>query len=256
MLKQLQNAFSSFCKFSNEQDIQAINYQWFITKDNEIIGIDKKELTQKDMTILSAFLSPYNIKFPILTEQERIWEKRITETANDEAVSPYRFVYFSIKKNQLEPKLLKEALHDFFTKPVPILWVNEHEGIIIEEQSSLAEENIPYDQIIDILMSDLYLKIKFFVGPYFDSLKYIKQHYNSFVKDANTVFRYSDKPVVTYIDAITYLFIEQADPSFREEITAIVLQEFATDNEFLQMIQTFIQCNLNVTVTEIGRAHV
>lgn len=248
MLKQLKKTFSSFFIFSGNQDIPS-GYQWFTTVDNEIIGIDKAELTKKDIAILSAFLSPYNIKFPVLNEQEKIWEKRIITNSNNETVPPFRFVFFSIDKSQVDPRTFKEALYELFAQPVPILWVNEHEGIIIEEQSSLSEENISYEQIIDVLMSDLYVKINFFVGSYVTNLRNLKKHYNSFVTSASTVFAYSDKPVVTYVDAITYLLVEQADPSFRDEIIAIVLQEFATDHELLHTIQTFLHCNLNVTVT-------
>ena len=38
-----------------------------------------------------------------------------------------------------------------------------HEGFIIEQQI-IEEESISFEQIIDILMSDLYVKINFFVG--------------------------------------------------------------------------------------------
>lgn len=248
MLEQLKKTFSSFFIFSGNQDIPS-GYQWFTTADDEIIGIAKAELTKKDIAILSAFLSPYNIKFPVLNEHEKIWKKRITTNSNNETVPPFRFVFFSIDKSKVDPRSFKEALYELFAKPAPVLWVNEHEGIIIEEQSSLAEENISYEQIIDVLMSDLYVKINFFVGSYVTNLKNLKMHYNSFTESASTVFAYSDKPVVTYVDAITYLLVEQTDPSFRDEIIAIVLQEFATDHELLHTIQTFIHCNLNVTVT-------
>ncbi|UJL47555.1 helix-turn-helix domain-containing protein [Virgibacillus sp. NKC19-16] len=248
MLKQLQNIFPSMIIYSDDFNKATGNYQWFITETNEIIGIDKSELTKKDTSILAAFLTPYDIQFPVPTEHEKTWKNRINNGALIEAVTPYRFVYFSIKKNQTDPKLFKEALDEFFTKPAPILWENEHEGIIIEEQTADTEENISYGQIIDVLMSDLYVKIKFLVGPYLDNLKNIDQYYHSFIKGAKTAFAYSDKSVITYIDAISYILLDLTDVQLRSEITAIVLKEFKTNEDVLHTIKTFIECNLNVSL--------
>lgn len=250
MLKQLEKIFSSFQKYNVSGQLHNENYQWFTTIDNEIIGIDKAELTKKDTAILSAFLTPYNIKFPVPTTEEKLWTNRINgSTSQAGVVPPYRFVYFTIKKNQINLTSFKEAIHAFFARPVPILWKNEQEGIIIEEQSAFADEDISYEQIIDVLMSDLYVKINFFVGPYLDSLINVHQHYSSILDNAETVFSYSDQSVVTYIDAIPSLFVSQADPAFRKEITTVVLHEFAKDDELLNTIKTFMHCNLNVSVT-------
>ncbi|GAB3060651.1 PucR family transcriptional regulator [Virgibacillus ainsalahensis] len=249
MLKQLQKIFPSLIVYHAEHESPSAGYQWFLTDENEIIGIDKKELTNKDTSLLSAFLSPYNFNFPIVTEQEQIWKKRINGEYNQQIVKAYRFVYFSFKKNQISPKSFKNAINEFFARSVAILWENEHEGIIIEEQSQSNDENISYEQIIDVLMSDLYVKINFLVGPYQKNLENIHQYYTSLMKGAKIAFSYSNKQVITYTDAILYFLVDEADSSFREEVTRIVLQEFAGDKELLRTIKTFIQCNLNVSVT-------
>ena len=107
---------------------------------NEIIGINEEELTSKDVSLLATFLLPYNINLPIPTDEEQKWRNAIHSTessANFEMKNPYRFIYFSIKKNQIDPIVFKDAIHELFANPVPILWENGHEGIIIEEQTDL-----------------------------------------------------------------------------------------------------------------------
>ena len=248
MLKQLKNTFASFRIYHDAADT-AENYQWFMTEDNEIIGMDKAELTKKDIAILSAFLTPYDTHFPVPTEQEKLWKKRVNGLETQTNITPFRFVYFTIKKNQINLFSFKEAIHAFFAKPVPILWKNEQEGIIIEEQSSLVEENISYEQIIDVLMSDLYVKLNFIVGPYLDHLTNINNHYNHFLENAAVALSYSEQSVISYIDAIPALFVNQTDASFREKVTSLILQEFAADDELLHTIKTFMHCNLNVSLT-------
>ncbi|MEC5423711.1 helix-turn-helix domain-containing protein [Virgibacillus sp. C22-A2] len=253
MVKQLKKIFPSFIFFQDYKQVTATEYQWFITADNQIIGIDNSELTQKDTSILTTFLSPYNINIPLPTAEEQLWRKRIESTKtishHELGTTVYRFVYFSIQKNQIEPKLFKEAIYAFFTKAVPIIWENEHEGMIIEEKNAHAGEDLSYEQIIDVLMSDLYVKINFLVGPYFENLNNIKKHYLSLARSAELAFTYSDKAVVTYIDTIPFKLVEQADNEFKNEITSIALKEFASDEDMLHTIKTFLQCNLNVSVT-------
>ncbi|MBP1968965.1 uncharacterized protein YodC (DUF2158 family) [Virgibacillus natechei] len=247
MLKKLKKAFPSMIVYGDDYD-RLTNYKWFNVEENKIIGIDENELTERDTSILAAFLSPYNINFPLQTEDEKIWKKRIKNGSDNKTVTPYRFVYFSIKKNQIDPKSFKEALDVFFTTPVPIIWENETEGVIIEEKTLHEDDAISYEQIIDVLMSDLYVKINFLVGPYFDNLENIDQYYISFVKSGNTAFTYSDKSVITYIDAFASIVVDQAGARLRNEMITIVLRELAADDELLHTVKTFIECNLNVSL--------
>lgn len=253
MINQLRKVFKSLLIYNEGISNLDPEYKWFSTENQEVIGIHKEEITAKDASLLAAFLSPYNIKFPVLTDEEQKWRRLIHSNDENSKVNlildtPYRFVYFSIKKNQTNPTSFKDAIHELFTKKVPILWENGHEGIIIEEQTQ-EEDSISFEQIIDILMSDLYVKINFFVGPFKEGLEGVNQYYQSIIDTAKIAVDYSNKAVVTYIEAVPYLFIDQTKEDLRLEIGKTVLQEYINDEETLKMIETFVQCNLNVSET-------
>lgn len=253
MINQLRKIYPSLIIYAEDQDHIDRTYKWFMMNDDDIIGIHEDELTQKDVSVLETFLVPYNVSFPIPTDEEQKWSKVIhaAESSDSAALTlayPYRFVYFSIKKNEIDPFAFKSAIQELFAKPVPILWANGYEGIIIEEQTT-AEESTSYEQIIDLLMSDLYVKINFFVGPYRQGEEGITQYYHSLFNAAKNVFIYSNKAVVTYIDAIPSLLIQQTDSDFRSELSQTVLQEYKDDEETLKMIETFVQYNLNISET-------
>jgi len=251
MINQLREIYSSLLVYSKRRDNLDRTYKWFVTDENEIIGINEEELTVKDVAILSTFLLPYNINLPIPTDEEQKWRNRIHSTeqnADFEIKNPFRFIYFSIKKNQIDPIIFKDAIHELFASPVPILWGNGHEGIIIEEQS-VYEDSISFEDIKDILMSDLYVKINFFIGSYKVGLEDIAQYYHSLTNAAKKVFIYTNKTVVTYIDAVPYLLINQTESELRSDIGKTVLQEYINDEETLKMIETFLQCNLNISET-------
>ncbi|WP_203247646.1 PucR family transcriptional regulator [Sporosarcina beigongshangi] len=252
MINQLRKIYPSLIVYTEGQDYVNLTYKWFVMND-DIIGIHEDELTAKDASLLATFIVPYNINFPIPTDEEQKWSAVIHATnasasASLKWLNPYRFVYFSIKKNEVDPIVFKSAVQELFTKPVPILWANGYEGIIIEEQVT-TEESTSYEQIIDLLMSDLYVKINFFVGPYRQGEEGIAQHYQSLFNAAKSVFVYSNKAVVTYIDAVPYLLLHQTDQNFRSDMSQTILQVYRDDEETLKMIETFVHCNLNLSET-------
>jgi len=227
-------------------------YLWYILEQDNIIGIAKDEITAKDHELLSTFLRPYNRQLPQPTHQEKTWMERI-QTNADQSENPqgsaYRFVYFSIQKNRIDPLSFKEAIETIFQMDVPILWHSEYQGVIIEEFSETKGETFSYEQIIDTLMSDLYVKITFFVGAVLTSYHDIKLQYQSLLKGAEIASAYSQKSVLTYIDIVPYLYIEDMDRTKRKYIRESILRETIDDQELLKTMQTFIQCNLNISET-------
>ena len=251
MIEQLKTIFPSITVFdTNHVSIHA-DYQWFITSNKKIIGIHKNEITSKDEKILSTFLTPYHVDFPAPTRQERKWHTLIhsKEPVIDmtEERKKFRFVYFSMQPNQIDPISFKEAINELFANELAILWESNHEGIIIEEFSNQMQ--ISYERIIDVLMDDLYVKISFFVGPFSDQLANVQKYYDTIIHAAQIAFKYDKKSVVTYIESVPYFLTEQLDTTLKEDISQVILQEYLEDEESVKMIETFIQCNLNMSET-------
>lgn len=110
MINQLRKIYSSLLVYSERKDNLDRTYKWFVTDDNEIIGISEEELTSKDLSLLTTFLLPYNINLPLPTAEEQKWRNTVHSTevnSNFEIKNPYRFIYFSIKKIKLTQLYLK-----------------------------------------------------------------------------------------------------------------------------------------------------
>lgn len=224
------------------------DYCWFITEDGELLSILKKDLAKKDQEILSVFLQPFQEEFPLQTESELIWFNRIfhNQVQEDQETNPYRFVYFDIEGESVDPLLFKSAIEEVFSREIPILWKNKHEGVIIEDQ---RHELIDYTQIIDVLMSDLYVNIKFYVGQLHEDLSNIRQRYESILASGKLGIKLVKKPVFSYIDILPHLIIQSVDEQMKQELIENVLTDFKNDQETLKMIETFIHCNLNISLT-------
>lgn len=250
MINTLKTIFPSLKTFSENDSNYPDEYVLYSTNDKQIIGIKSNEISKRDEVIISSFLSPYHVLLPAMTEQEKLWKRRIDGDIEipENQLHPFRFVYFSVKKNQIHPASFNEAIDTLFGRPIPILWKNESSGIIIEEQANLTEEDLSYEQIIDVLVSDLYVDIHFLVGPFRNKNEALKTYFSSLHTNATTIFSYFDKPVVSYTEATLALFINQSDSEFRKKAIDLVLKETKDDKELLRTIKVFILANLNTTL--------
>lgn len=211
MINQLKEIFPSLITYDSDFNQSPVGYKWYITENDVILGIDKNEVTIKDEALLSTFLTPYTYIGTPLTVKEKYWKDILLgeQPSSNERISSHRFIHFSLIQNKVEPNLFKEAIHSIFSKPIPIVWLNNEQGVIIEEQAEVFEESIAYDEIIDILMSDLYVKIRFLVGPFMTSLEQLKQFYPRLIDGANKVFTYTKKRAISYEETIPFLFLDR-----------------------------------------------
>lgn len=251
MIEQLRKTFKTLVQYNRTDEPLDSSYKWFITDADEIIGIHEKELTSTDESLLHAFLTPYEVQFPLITNAEQKWKKAIYNDDRKiviEKNGAYRFVYFSINRNQISPFQFKTAICQLFRKEIPVLWESDCEGIIIEEKL-VHEEITSYEQIINVLMSDLYVNIKFLVGNFKHDFHEIHLYYENLLIAAKVALPHSDKNVMTYINAIPYLLIHQANGEQSRAVSESILQGYINDADTLKMIKTFVSCNLNISET-------
>lgn len=248
MINKLKQLFPSLQVLSSYDHLRE-EYNWYMADQGEFIRIKKSEMTEKDEALLSAFLQQLEDVFPPKSNEEQLWYERIFKQKSEEkeeGISPYRFVYFQIDGDIGEPLVFKNALTEIFSRDIPLLWKNTQEGIIIEEQNG---ELIDYNQIIDLLMSDLYVKMKFYVGRVRTSLKQIDNYHKTIERTAKLGMKFVKKPVFSYIDVVPYLLIHSTEESVKQEISETLLKDVKEDKETLKMIETFINCNLNISLT-------
>ncbi|GGA73290.1 PucR family transcriptional regulator [Ornithinibacillus halotolerans] len=247
MIEKLKRFFPSIQHYRTIPTKLNDKYKWFLTEDSQLIGIEPNELDEKDNALLHTLLKPYYSLFPKMTDAEEKWYEWI----NNKRTIPntnltYRFVYFQIVPNQIEPQTFNEAIRQLFDSEMHLLWETETTGIMIEVIES--ENTLSYKEIIDTLMSDLYINIRFFVGPYQTELPNVRQYYHYILEWAKISFLYSQNNVITYLDAIPFIFVEQSNLSFKKTVISLVLQEFQDDNEFAKIMEVFLESNLNISV--------
>src|SRR5699024_11387876 len=91
-------------------------YDWFILEQDQIIGVKKEAISEKERMLLHTFLTAYEQHFPVKTVEEQKWEQLIRgEGKQKQAIQEmYRFVFFSFERQQLKPIQFKTAISAIF----------------------------------------------------------------------------------------------------------------------------------------------
>lgn len=251
MYKKLKKYFPSLQSYETIPSELDSDFTWFMAENGRIVGIDTEELTDKDEALLTMFLEPFDDVFPQITEEEKKWRKFVQTKEDHMDVDmqvDFRFIYFRIPSELLTPLSFKSALNQLFQKETIILWESKTDGVIVDMKQDELKEFISFNEIIDILISDLYSKVRFFVGPYLSSLEQVKNYYDRIIEQADVALSYSENNVVSYLEAIPYFIIEQIQPELKEELLNVTLKEFQDDGEFIRMVEVLLKNDLNISV--------
>ncbi|QGH35736.1 hypothetical protein GI584_17515 [Gracilibacillus salitolerans] len=252
MLEQLQQMFPNLVTNTNETKMDTITYKWYVTNENDIIGVPKDELTERETKILEILLTPYKASQPPTTEREKLWmdilfQKEIPKKMMEDDFSPFHFVYFSLSDESIDPESFREAIRGLFPQKTSILWENNHEGVIIQEEAQTMEDFVSYSEIIEVLTTDFYMNIKLFVGP---TLLHIQQalDFYGWIKKCYHLTRWHNHDVLHYIEAIPYLFLHDISDKEQQMITNSILNDVKNDEELLKTVQVFLESNSNTTL--------
>lgn len=247
MLQRLKKMYPSLCLLEDvDQDCRA-EYDWFILTDQQRVGFRRGELTEKEQALLEVFLTPYEQQFPSSTIEEQRWEVIVKEEKNSSLEGTYRFVFFSFDQRQLTPTQFKLAITAVFGEDIPVLWINAECGMLVERLYE-HEEPMQYEEMIHILMHDLAAKLKLYVSQSVDQSTNIGQVYRLSYQVATHVFQQAEGYVFTYTTVLPHLL----GLRLLEDVAAfkgMLLGEYLDDADMMQLIQSFVNCDLNVTET-------
>lgn len=249
MYKQLKKIFPSIRFYESAFKPLDHEYEWFLGENDEYIGILKTELTVKDRTLLKTFLKPVHGHFPPLTKKEQWWQQLLHDKQPNDTSSKsveFRLIYFLFPKERMKPILFKDAMKQFFQNDVIILWENNHSGLLIEERQS-DSDLLNYKEIIHVLMSDLYVNLRFLVGPLQTNFLEAPLVYSQIRRFASFAFKYNKDPVISLIDVLPAIMIENSNKTLISKLIPSELIRALNHPEIRRIILTLIECNLNIS---------
>ncbi|HWO94821.1 MAG TPA: helix-turn-helix domain-containing protein [Bacillus sp. (in: firmicutes)] len=229
------------------------NIAWFQIESSNYIGIDKNVLSTKDLELLSIFLTPYEPEHVRLTPEKAYWYNLLfqhpAEILQEERDVYIRFIHFSIARPIQDKHEFEEALKGLYHSNVVILWENNQDGVIIEKFSHTILPDYNLDAVIDVLVSDFGANMHFFEGQaHHLPMKPGHQFHleKQWFKLCKPVLHH--QRTIRLVNAFASLLLSYTPDPLKEELRH-TLHEVIQDKELLKTIKTYLECNLNVSLT-------
>ncbi|SEO48427.1 PucR C-terminal helix-turn-helix domain-containing protein [Amphibacillus marinus] len=250
MIKRLKKIFPSLITVEQNSQATSDNYSWFTTETNDVIGIKKEDINEKDHALLALLLTPLSSAYPPITAREKQWFRLLFEDGSfpSQPVSKFRFIYFSLSKAEIDPIDFRAAIDGLYSELPAIIWVTTDKGIIIEEKTSEDQNIKAYYEMIEVFASDFYVDVKFLVGPYLTDLNKANYYFKWIETCYSQINQYSIKAVMTYVMAVPYLLPSLQDHDMINFLVAAILKDCAEDESLLRTIQTYLESNSNTTL--------
>lgn len=229
------------------------NMAWFQIEDSSYIGINKSVLSNKDSELLSIFLTPYDSEETRLPPEKAYWYNLLfqhpDEVLHKEQDFYIQFVHFSIARPIQDKQEFEETLKGLYHSNVVILWENDQNGVIIEKFNQMIFPDYNLDAIIDVLISDFGTNMQFFEGQVHRLPMKPGQQFHlekQWFKRCKPALH--QQRTIRLISVFAHLLLSYTPHSLKEELQHS-LHEVTEDKELLKTIRTYLECNLNVSLT-------
>lgn len=249
MINQLKKIFTSLT--TDEHTKNKKDYLWFKTDDHIVFGIQKSELDSKETTLLDLFLTPYNGAYPPVSRREQTWYDWIfegTDATFKAAPKSYRYIYFSLSQPLSDPEDFRAAIKGLYEEAPAVIWSSEQSGVIIEENRAAEDEQITYDEMVEVFTSDFFIDVHFFIGPYLTDLQQAQVYFQWMETYFDYLSTLQIKPVMTYVRAVPYLLSSFKEDHHAQFLVHAVLKDTIHDDELLRTIQIFLEANSNASL--------
>ncbi|MBH0228690.1 PucR family transcriptional regulator [Halobacillus yeomjeoni] len=248
---QLQTIYPSMIVAKPEEMNKPADYLWYQTHTGEIIGILKDDVEKRDTDILNVFLQPLIVENATETAREKSWmdflERKKTNLSLDPPLK-YRFVFFSIAELPADRDSFQDAFQSLFPRRMPLVWVTDTSGLIIEEIMTSEQETLSFEEIIDVLMSDFYTKIRFYLSEFSTDIQEAPAIYDWSKKCHHVAEKYRFASVITYNDLLPYLYLDALPKDDWNNIHRIFFKGMDGDKDLLHTIKVFLESGSNATL--------
>lgn len=254
MLRKLTSIYRNSILFPNRPQKPSDQFFIFFNEaDKEWIGIPKTEISEKEFNLLKTLYELIEFQSPTITSTAKGWDDFLLwdgPPPRYNSESSFRFIQFHINGNVTNQIELESALKGFFSDEIIIIWESLRRGIVIEEkkQVSLSEEELI--SMLEILESDFYVKISFYIGKHFLFSKQLPTQFRQEKEYFSFGLTNLGNPRIFTFERVFPAYLasnlpEQLKQKFNQEIIKV----FNDDPEMFSTIKVFLENNLNASMT-------
>lgn len=242
---QLKQLYSNYTT-PEEVSVHAYDsYYWFDT-DEGTVGLKREEVPEREHTLLLELFPKADREISLREDQ---WRRLLFQREEATFQTPphrYRFIFFTAP-HSVDQESLHEAFQALFPFPVSIIWTDGRGGVIIEEQTERPVETIAFDEVMDVLMSDFDMKIRFYVSEFYEEFRSVHTHFAFSQTMAETASRYLPGALATPLNTALYLYMDSLKEENREILASNFLKGTESDGELLDTVKVFLEHGANAS---------
>ncbi|WP_019152487.1 PucR family transcriptional regulator [Robertmurraya massiliosenegalensis] len=252
MFKKIHKLYVQSILFPSTPDFHAYgDYFWLHTDDNnDWLGIPKNEISSKELALLKTM---YHIYDPASRPtHNQSWHDFLLSNGEipfQAKNSLMRMLHFTIKKLEWDKQEVESALQNSFISNVSIVWIEELNGVILEEMSTDSTTEIELDSIISNLESDLFIQMSLYIGKTYEVDEAFPEHFllerKWFKEGIETL---PSERIYRFEKVFPVMLVEQMSNQLKRTLVEN-FSLFKEEPELLKTIKIFIENSLNVSLT-------
>lgn len=253
MITQLQELFGDKL-ITATHPFDTHTYKWFTNGTSPYIGIEASSLSAEQEALLRIFLPEFQIADQHLSKEQQQWKVLLFDKPNqllneNTSFSGIRFIHFSFKSPIQDQLEFEQALSGLYHTDVIILWESRVTGVLIEKIKEPDDPVHSISDVIDVLTSDFGSSMQFFEGQAYKlpflAGQFFQQEKKWFMQSKEW---FSTQRVFSMNKLLPFLLLQEASPLLKEQLSRVI-DFIAEDEEMIHTIKTFLECNMNVSLT-------
>ncbi|MCA1056502.1 helix-turn-helix domain-containing protein [Rossellomorea aquimaris] len=227
---------------------------WFSNEhQDEFIGIDANDLTKDELELLRCLFNEMDsVKKPMNDSRSAMeWYHFLYEKGPvpSHSGNEYRVIQFSLKE-QMDMQPMKEAFEHLLPLHSTLIFIDEHKGLIIEEQNELNLDGDQLRSISHVIESDFFVSISFFIGS-FQALDVEFVHHFHQERELFTFSR-TRQPSV-YVQSVKTVLprfmLHQLPVKWKQHFFGKARKVFEEEPELIQTVKSFLENQSNISQT-------
>ncbi len=254
MLSKLENFYPNSITTNLPPESTSNQYYWFKDQGNEgsWIGIPKEDVSPGQLELLCKL---FELVVPddsiYLAGAAKQWHSFLFEDCDPPSFSPagIRFIQFQISKDDIDNKELETALKEFFHNSPAFIWLDQSNGIIVEERTDAGYEEEEFQSIATTIESDFFIKPSFYIGKFRTDSTEIRTSFfyerDLFIEGMRLI---SKERALTFEKIFPSLLAAHLPETPGLLLEADVIQIFREDHELMETMKVFLENSSNTSL--------
>lgn len=254
MLSKLVDFFPNSITTNLPPESTSNQYYWFKEPGNEgsWVGVPKADIIPGQLELLSSLFEQI---FPddsiFLAGAAKQWHSFLFESSDPPSFSAagIRFIQFQINKADIDNKELEAALKEFFHNSPAFIWLDQSNGIIVDERTDVDYEEDDFQSIATTIESDFFTKTFFYIGKFRTQPSEIRSSFfyerDLFIEAMRLISRERAFTFEKVFPSILAAHLPET-PGLLLEMD--VVRIFREDHELMETMKVFLENNSNTSL--------